>query len=185
MGYVDFVMLLEIIAAVVVGLIILVKLYLCHTGTEHVVVQTESRTPFALDEQTDTTLTFSTVLDFVNDGKQCCTIMDAFVRPHLPYEQYAGLETKGHAENIDAPREDDYFEAWIIEAKEQGKIKAQVKLTARQGMNVKEAIAKMPDFNFQLIWLETGRTPCHYRQVRIEVPAAEIAALAGVELVQE
>ena len=52
-------------------------------------------------------------------------------------------------------------------------------------MTLKEAVAHMSDFNFQLIWLETGRMPCHYRQVRIEVPAAEVANLLGVELVKD
>ena len=62
-------------------------------------------------------------------------------------------------------------------------IKAQIKLTARKGMTIKEAISKMPDFNFQIIWLQAGRRVIRYRQVRIDVPAEEVAKLAGTELV--
>ena len=151
----------------------------------------DSRTPWEVDELTDNSITFSQKIDVVNEGKQCATIMDALLRPQLPYEQYDGLETRGHAELVGVPREDDYFEAYIIQAKgykgglDKAAIRAQVRLTARKGMSLKEAVAHMPDFNFQLIWLETGRMPCHYRQVRIEVPAAEVANLLGVELVKD
>jgi len=179
------------IVALIVLLALFAKLYICQAGLENVIAKVDSRSAFKVDEQTETSLTFSTDVEYVNEGKQCATLMDCFVRPQLPYEQYDGLETKGHAELLTAPREDDYFEAYILQRKgykdnqDRATIKAQVKLTARHGMNIKEAIAKMPDFNFQIIWLETGRLEAHYRQVRIEVPAAEIAALAGTQLVEE
>ncbi len=181
--------LLGIIAAAVV-LVVLVKAYLSHLGLENVIAKVDSRSPFVVDEQTENSLTFSTNVEYVNEGPQCATIMDCLVRPQLPYEQYDGIETRGHAELVSAPREDDYFEAYIIQRKgydhdlDHTFIKAQVKLIARHGMTIKEAISKMPDFNFQIIWLETGRLVAHYRQVRIEVPAAEIAKLAGTELVE-
>lgn len=186
----DFMDVLWVLIAAAAVLVVLVKLYLCHVGTEIVVAKTESRSAFEVVNRTEDSLTISTTIDFVNEGPQCATIMDALVRPHLPYEQYDGLETRGHAELITAPREDDYFEAYIIQCKgykgglDKTAIKCQVKLIARKGLSLQEAIAHMPDFNFQLIWLETGRTPCHYRQVRVEVPAAEVAALAGVQLAE-
>lgn len=178
------------IIAIAVLVVALVKLYFSHLGMEEIIAKTDSRTDFKVDEQTEDSLTFSTDIEFVNEGKQCATLMDCFVRPQLPYEQYDGLELKGHAELLSAPREDDYFEAYIIQRKgyennlDHAFIKAQVKLTARHGMTIKEAISKMPDFNFQIIWLETGRRVANYRQVRIEVPAAELAKLAGTELVE-
>lgn len=181
---------LLLVIVVIAAVVLLAKLVLEQLGTEIIVPKTESRTAFAVDELTETRLTFSTDIEFVNEGKQCATIMDALVRPQLPYEQYDGLETRGHAELVTAPREDDYFEAYIIQKKgykgglDKTAIKAQVKLIARHGMSIQEAVAKMPDFNFQLIWLETGRAVAHYRQVRIEVPAAEIAKLAGTELAE-
>ena len=103
------------LVAVVVLLAGLVKLYLCHAGTEIIVPQVESRSRLAVDEQTEDSLTISTVIEFVNDGKQCATIMDALVRPQLPYEQYDGLEPRGHAALVTAPREDACFVAYIIQ----------------------------------------------------------------------
>lgn len=186
-----FVCILGTLIVIAVLICLAVKLYLCHVGKEIVVPMVENRSKLAVEKQTEDSLTVSTVIEFVNQGKQCATIMDALVRPQLPYEQYDGLETRGHAELVKAPREDDYFEAYIIQKAgykgglDRVDIKAMVTLTARKGLTLAEAIAHMPDFNFQLIWLETGRTPCHYRQLRIEVPAAEIAALAGVKLAED
>ena len=182
---------LLVAASVVLLLVALINLYLTNAGIEKVVPKIAERTPFVIDEQTEDSVTISTTMDFINEGKQCATIMDAFVRPHLPYEQYDLIETRGHAELTTAPREDDYFEAYIVQAKgykgglDKATLKAQIKLTARHGMNIKEALAKLPDFNYLLIWLETGRRVAHYRQVRVPVLAQDIAKLAGVELVQD
>jgi len=178
------------IVAVAILIVLFTKLYFMHLGVENVIAKKDSRSAFVVDEQTEDSLTFSTNVEFVNEGKQCAVVMDCFVRPQLPYEQYDGVETRGHAELLSAPREDDYFEAYIIQRKGYGKdldrttIKAQIKLIARHGMTIKEAISKMPDFNFLIIWMESGRMEAHYRQVRIEVPAAEIAKLVGTELVE-
>ena len=43
----------------------------------------------------------------------------------------------------------------------------------------------MVDLPLDFIWLETGRTPCHYRKSRLVIPAEEIAKLAGVALAQD
>lgn len=182
---------LGVIVAVIVLGAVAAYLYICHQGHEDLIALADSHSAFVLDEQTEDSLTFSTNVNYVNKGKQCATIMDCLVRPHLPFEQYDGLDLRGRAELVGAPREDDYFEAYIVQradypdGSDKATIKAQVKLTARKGMNIKEAISKMPDFNFQIIWLEAGRRLCCYRQVRIEVPAKDIAALAGTELVDE
>ena len=59
---------------------------------------------------------------------------------------------------------------------------AKVKLTARKGMSLDEALSKMVDLPLDVIWQETGRTPWHYRKVQLILPAEEIAKLAGVTL---
>ena len=180
------------IVYVIVGLIVLAavaaKLYLAAAGIEDIRVDTSA--PVVVEAQDDNSIVLSKKLNFYNEGKQCATIMDAICRSQLPYEQYDGIDARGKAECEGCPREDDYFEAYIIQRKGYGKdldratIKAQIKLIARHGMTIKEAISKMPDFNFLIIWMEAGRMEAHYRQVRIEVPAAEIAKLVGTELVE-
>ena len=156
-----------------------VRLYLSPLGTEEIVVKLSERTPFQVVHQDEQSLTLVTKLEFANVGKQVGTIMDAFVRPLLPYEQYDGIEAKGRAELEGAPREDDYFEAVLIEHGESKFIKAFVTLRARKGLDLKTALSHMVDFPAELIYQETGRRPWSYSKVTIPVRADEVAKLAG------
>lgn len=169
-----------VVLAAIFLCIIAVKLFFAKEGTEEVVVKLAERTPFEIAAQDEKSVTLVTKLEFANVGKQIGTIMDALVRPLVPYEQYDGLEVRGRAEREGAPREDDYFEAVLIEAGESIFVKAYVTLTARKGMSVKEAIAHMVDFPVELIYEETGRRPWRYSKVTIPVRAAEVASLVGV-----
>ena len=166
---------------------LLVKLYFAAVGMEQVVLRPHA--PFAVEERTGESILLSTQVEFCNEGKQCATIMDAFVRPQLPYEQYDGIEARGKAECEGCPREDDYFEAVLIhkkgEAPDHLNILAKVRLTARKGKSLEEALSHMVDLPLELIWMETGRRPWHYRKVRILLPAEEIAKLAGVRLARD
>ena len=175
---------LYVIIGLIVAAVIVAKLYLCAVGKEKVVVKTDA--PFVVESQTDDSIVISKKLTFVNEGKQCATIMDAMVRPQLPYEQY-----DGKAEREGEPREDDYFEAVLIQKlgdrnhEDKLNIFAKVKLTPRKGLSLKEALSHMVDLPMDVIWMETGRTPWHYTKVRLTLPAEEIAKLAGVELVKD
>ena len=90
------------IIALIVAAVIVAKLYLCIAGKEKIVVKTDA--PFVVESQTDDAIVISKKLTFVNEGKQCATIMDALVRPQLPYEQYDGIEARGKAEREGEPR---------------------------------------------------------------------------------
>ena len=169
-----------VVLAAIFLCIIAVKLFFAKEGTEEVVVKLAERTPFEIAAQDEKSVTLVTKLEFANVGKQIGTIMDALVRPLVPYEQYDGLEVRGRAEREGAPREDDYFEAVLIEAGESIFVKAYVTLTARKGRSIKEAAAHMVDFPVELIYQETGRRPWRYSKVTIPVRAAEVAALVGV-----
>ena len=43
----------------------------------------------------------------------------------------------------------------------------------------------MVDVPIDFIWMETGRTPWHYTNVRFTLTAEEIAQLAGVTLAKD
>ena len=174
-----------VVLAAIFLCIIAVKLFFAKEGTEEVVVKLAERTPFEIAAQDEKSVTLVTKLEFANVGKQVGTIMDALVRPLVPYEQYDGLEVRGRAEREGAPREDDYFEAVLIEAGESIFVKAYVTLTARKGRSIKEAAEHMVDFPVELIYQETGRRPWRYSKVTIPVRAAEVAALVGVTLADD
>lgn len=177
-----------IIGLAVLGFIV-VKLYFSAVGLEKVIVCGANHTPFEVEEQTEDSILVSTKVEFVNEGKQCATIMDALVRPQLPYEQYDGIDARGKAELEGCPREDDYFEAVLLQRKgdtsDRLNILMKVRLTARKGMKLKEALVHMVDLPLELIWMETGRLPWRYRKICVELPAAELAKLAGVQLAKD
>ena len=174
-----------VVLAAIFLCIIVVKLFFAKEGTEEVVVKLTERTPLEVTAQDEKSVTLVTKLEFANVGKQVGTIMDAFVRPLLPYEQYDGLEVRGRAEREGAPREDDYFEAVLIEHAESIFVNAYVTLTARGGRTLEEAVAHMVDFPAELIYQETGRHPWKYSKVTIPVRAQEVASLVGVTLADD
>lgn len=190
---------LAVIIGIIVLAVIVAKLYLCAAGMEEVVVDTSA--PFVVEEQTEEHLVISKKLVFRNKGKQCATLMDAFVRPQLPYEQYDGVAARGKMDRELYPREsktqavgerirriDDYFEAVLIQkqgdpsGEDQLNLYAMVELTPRKGLSIEAALTKMVDLPLDIIWQETGRRPWHYRKVQLILPAEEIAKLAGVQL---
>lgn len=167
---------------VVAGIIyFFTRAYLDYLGKEKVVVYEKKRTPFTLLHKDDSSMTIATDIVFANEGKQCCTIMDAFVRPLLPSEQYDGVFVRGRVVRYGAEREDDYFEAVLIQRGEEMKVRAEITFLPRHGKSVEEAVSSVPDFFAELIWQETGRTPWHYEKVSLRVRGEEVARLAGAE----
>ena len=180
---------LYVIIGLIVLAVVLAKLYLAAAGIEDIRVDTSA--PVVVESQDEDSIVLSKQLNFYNEGKQCATIMDAICRSQLPYEQYDGIEVRGKAEREGEPREDDYFEAVLIQKKgdRNGEDKlnlfAKVKLTPRKGADLKAALAHMVDLPLDFVWMETGRTPWHYRKIRLVFTAEEIAKLADVQLVQD
>ena len=174
---------------VILAAILLSDALLAILGKEKVVVDTSA--PFEKESEDEHSIVITKKLTYRNIGKQCATIMDAIVRPLLPYEQYDGIEARGKAEREGFPRQDDYFEAVLIQKKgdkngeDRLNVFAKVKLTARKGMSLKEALSHMVDLPLDIIWQETGRTPQHYTKVQIILTAEEIAKLAGVTLAED
>ena len=178
----NIVLALDIILGSILCAIIFIKLYLRYLGKEE--VSTTPDPEFTLLEKSDTHILLQKQISFRNSGKSCATIMDAICRPQLPYEQYDKVETCGIAERLGAPREDNYFESVLIqkkgEAPDEITILAKVRLTARKNLSIEEALKEIPDFNTELIWLETGRTPCHYRKIIMRITGDEIRRLTGI-----
>ena len=156
-----------------------------YLGTEIIVPKVGEMTKFSLVEHTAEHLVIGATIPFANEGKQCGTIMDAFLRVQLPYEQYDGALVRGKVELEGAPREDDYFEAVLIQKKERINLVLKLSIEPRGGRTLEDAIAHLVDFRADLIYQETGRTPAHYEKEIIMVGADEIAELAGVTLLRE
>ena len=152
---------------------------------EKVVPKLNSRTPFKVETRDEKSVTLSTTIEFRNEGTQSAMIVDAFCKPQLPFEQYDGMNVRGKAERQGVPREDDYFEALVLEHQQSVNLVAKVTLTARKGMTLEEAVAHMVDFPIEFIYREVGRTPMHWSIARVILTAEELAKLVGVQLAKE
>ena len=172
---------------IVAGLIFcaLIFIYLKQRGQEKVVPKLQSRTPFKVEARDEKSVTISTTIEFFNAGKQSAMIVDAICHPLLPFEQYDGIAVRGKAEREGKPREDDYFEALVLEHQQSVNLIAKVTLTARKGMTLEQALSRMVDFPVEFLYREVGRTPMHWTIARIILTAEELAKLTGVTLVKE
>ena len=170
----------------IVALTVLLFVWLYWKGRqEKVVPKLNSRTPFKIEARDEKSVTLSTTIEFRNEGTQSAMIVDAFCKPQLPFEQYDGMNVRGKAEREGVPREDDYFEALVLEHQQSVNLVAKVTLTARKGMTLEEAVAHMVDFPIEFIYREVGRTPMHWSIARVILTAEELAKLVGVKLVKE
>lgn len=180
---------IQLISNIIVIIILLPllakELVFAYFGREEIVPDMDEMTDFSVVERTDERLVIAATLPVRNEGKQCGTIMDAMLRVQLPYEQYDGAFVRGKVELEGAPRDDDYFEAVLIQKKECVNLVLKLSIEPRGERTLADAIAHLVDFRADLIYQETGRTPVHYEKAIIMMGADEIAALAGVELQQE
>lgn len=174
----------NIILAIILVVVVMIRLYLWRQGTE--IVKVDASAAWELASRDEKSVLLQKKLVMQNFGTQCAAIMDAIVRPQLPYEQYDGMETRGRAERVGAPREDDYFEAFVLEGRlkqpNRVEIMAYVRLMARKGMSLEEAVSRMVDFNVDFIWQLAGRKPWRYEKIYFELTREELSSLTGIAL---
>ena len=177
-------MIFGVLIVAVLAVVLVTWLYL-KGRQEKVVPKLESRTPFKIESRDEKSVTLSTTIEFRNEGTQSAMIVDAICHPLLPFEQYDGMNVRGRAEREGVPREDDYFEALVIEHQQSANLVAKVTLTARKNLSLEEAVAHMVDFPVEFIYREVGRTPMRWSIARVILTAEELAKLVGVKLVKE
>ena len=173
-------MILEGLIVAILAIVLVVWLYL-KNRVEKVVPKLESRTPFKIESRDEKSVTLSTTIEFRNEGTQSAMIVDAICHPLLPFEQYDGMEVRGKADREGVPREEDYFEALVIEHQQSVNLVAKVTLTARKNLSLEEAVRHMVDFPIEFIYREVGRTPMRWSIARVILTAEELAKLVGVK----
>ena len=176
---------LEVLIIAVVAVIFFVAMFLKIRGEEKVVPKLESRSAWEIEFRDEKSVTLSTTIEFRNEGKQSAMIVDAICHPLLPFEQYDGFSVRGKAEKFGVPREDDYFEALVLEHQESVKLVAKVTLTARKNLTLEEAASRMVDFPVEFIYREVGRNPMHWSIARIILTAEELCKILNVKLIEE
>jgi len=177
-------MILEGLLVAVLAVVLVLWFYL-KNRKEKLVPKLDSRSPFKVEQRDEKSITLSTTIEFRNEGTQSAMIVDAICHPLLPFEQYDGMNVRGKVEREGVPREDDYFEALVIEHKESANLVAKVMLTARKNLSLEEAVSRMVDFPIELIYREVGRTPMHWSIARVILTAEELAKIVGVQLIKD
>lgn len=178
------VMILEGLLVAILAVVLVLWFYL-KNRKEKLVPKLESRSPFKVEHRDAKSVTLSTTIEFRNEGTQSAMIVDAICHPLLPFEQYDGMNVRGKAEREGVPREDDYFEALVIEHQQSAYLVAKVTLTARKNLSLEEAVSRMVDFPVEFLYREVGRTPMHWSIARVILTAEELAKLVGVNLAKE
>lgn len=173
-----------IFIGLIVAVVLVTWLYL-RGRQEKLVPKLESRTPFKIERRDKKSVMLSTTIEFRNEGTQSAMIVDAICHPLLPFEQYDGMDVRGKVEREGVPREDDYFEALVIEHQQSAKLVAKVTLTARKNLSLEEAVAHMVDFPVELLYRQVGRSEMRWSIARVILTAEELSKLVGVKLVKE
>ena len=168
----------------VLAVVLVTWLYL-RGRQEKLVPKLESRTPFKIERRDEKSLTLSTTIEFRNEGTQSAMIVDAICHPLLPFEQYDGFDVRGKAEREGVPREDDYFEALVIEHQQSARLVAKVTLTARKNLSLEEAAAHMVDFPVEFLYRQVGRSEMRWSIARVILTAEELAKLLNVQLIKD
>ena len=151
-------------------------------GDAIVNMKADEHTPFTVDEITQDSISFSTTINVANEGKQCATIMDCYVRPLLPFEQFDGVKVEAKAELKGVPREDDYFESVLIQKKESIDIVIRVKLIDRKNNDIKKTLTNMVDLPLDIVYQHAARYPWKISKETVVLTAEKIADLAGIKL---
>jgi hypothetical protein len=174
--YVDFL----IILLVAVGLLaIAIWLYIAHQGDAEFAFLVEERTKFTLLEKTKGTAVFSAKVPFVNKGTQDGIILDAYTRHLLPKEQYDGVEIVSRLELDTAPRDDGYWEAYIVPKGVGQAVIVTVKIMAKNG-DIDQALTEMPDMGIDIVYQVVARAPWYISKApRIVMKQAEFLAAVG------
>ncbi len=173
---------LAICLGLVLGGIFLIYLVWKNIGDASFQFSVREHTPFQLVHAEENKLIFKTDFPVSNTGKQCGTIMDCFVRPQLPYEQFDKVFVTGKVELQDRPRPDDYFEALIVNANKQIRINVYLTLASADGQDIKNVLSEMVDVPVDIIYQHTGRHIARMDKERLVLSAENIAALTGVKL---
>lgn len=131
------------------------------------------KTDFKVDHMDLSKAVLSCTVPVKNVGRQNGTIMDAFARPYLPQEQFDKVKVRALLMDVDRPREDDYWEAYIVEVGKSVELKIQLTLIGKSGNILRDA-EDFPDMAIDVIYQTVGRTDWAYEKGRIWLTAEEL-----------
>lgn len=118
-------------------------------------------------------VTLSFTIPIVNTGKQIGTIMDAFVRTYLPFEQYDKAYVQSILTAADEPRDDGYWQAFIMEIRKPKTFLVRIMLKGKSG-NILRDLEDFPDMPMDIIYQVVARSDYYYDKTRVILTAEDL-----------
>lgn len=168
---------IQIVLALVVLGVAVVAAYIWMQGDAKMFFDVKKRTAAVKVSEADERLDFAVEVDYKNVGKQEATLIDAYLRIYLPQEQYDDVLLRGKVNLKDVPRDDDYFEAVLVPAGTGKTMVLRFEAYAKNGKNIAEALANVPDVDVALIVECRGREAIYYEKKYFTLTAEEMRKL--------
>lgn len=131
------------------------------------------RTPIRVESMTMDSVTLSYTIPIKNVGKQLGTIMDAFVRTYLPFEQYDEATVTAHLTDFDVPRHDDYWQAFILEPGKVKKMLITLEIKSKSGSILRD-LETFPEMAMDVIYQVVARSDYYYAKTRVVMTKEEL-----------
>ena len=131
------------------------------------------RTPVHVESMDMKTVTLSYTIPIKNVGKQLGTIMDAFVRVYLPFEQYDEATVTAHLTDFDVPRHDDYWQAFILEPGKTKKFLITLEIKSKTG-SILHDLDSFPEMGMDVIYQVVARSDYYYAKTRVVMTREEL-----------
>jgi len=167
---------LEILAALVILGIVVLMCYARLQGKEKIVFDVKARTPARLTQASPEKICFEVEVPYKNMGTDQGVILDAYVRPYLCQEQYDGALLRGKVNLKNVPRDDDYFEAVLVNPGSGNTLVCKFELTPLHAADAYEALKGMPEIDVALFVDERGRDALYQAKKIITLTPEEFAA---------
>lgn len=129
--------------------------------------------PLAVTKVTPTEVTFTIEAVLRNIGRQQGTVIDCFPRAYLPREQYSSLRVDTFLSRADEPRDDGYWEAYLVPRKKEVALNVVVTLRSSDGP-IATAIGDLGEFSMDVVYHVYGRSDARYERTRFVVSGTNL-----------
>lgn len=129
--------------------------------------------PLKVESMSETHALFTFSVPIINKGKQNGTIMDAFMRIYVPFEQYDEAFFSTLLTDKDLPRNDGYWQACIITKGSAKTFLCKIIIQGKSG-NILRDLENIPDIPLEIIYQAVGRSDYYYEKEMINIKSEEI-----------
>lgn len=130
-------------------------------------------TPLKVEDIDRESVVLSFTIPIVNTGRQIGTIMDAFVRTYLPFEQYDKARVTAILTAADAPRDDGYWQAFIMEIRKPKVFLIKLEIKGKSE-NILRDLEDFPDMPMDIIYQVVARSDYYYAKTRVTLTSKDL-----------